>query len=120
MTIAVFAAVLLAQGAAAAPVDVAYEALAVGDDRAAVMQLEASAPAGDPAVLINLGVAYARQGDRSRARDLFERAIAASERYDLETASGAWVDSRALAFKALAALERGAFDEASATRTALR
>jgi len=120
MTMTLLAAAMLAQGTAAAPADVAYEALAAGNQNAAVAQLEGSAADNDPAVLINLGVAYAMQGKTAEARATFERVIGASERYDLETASGAWVDSRALAFKALAALDRGALASASATRTALR
>ncbi len=116
MSITLLAAALLAQGPTAGPVDVAYDALTAGDDRAAVSRLETKADANDPAVLINLGVAYARQGDNARARAAFEKVIAA-ERFDLETASGAWVDSRALAFKALAALDSG---NLAATRTALR
>lgn len=116
----VIAAIMLSQGsAAAAHTDVAYEALAAGNDQAAVAQLGASAPeSSDPAQLINLGVAYARQGDAPRARAMFERAAMSSERYDLETASGQWVDSRKLALQALAALGKGTFG--AGTRTAMR
>lgn len=120
MSIALFALAALAQAPADASVDVAYEALAAGDDKAAVAQLEPNCRASDPAALINLGVAYARQGNTARARALFEQVIGASDRYDLETAAGVWVDSRALAFKALAALDRGALAPTTTTRTALR
>lgn len=116
---AILAALTLSQSAAPAA-DVAYAALAAGDDRAAVAQIEGNAAldADDPARLINLGVAYARQGDRVRAREAFRQAIASEKRYDLETASGRWVESRSLAFRALAALDQGRLD--SDIRTAMR
>ncbi|MFN3510036.1 MAG: tetratricopeptide repeat protein [Tsuneonella troitsensis] len=102
-------------------VDVAFDDVAAGRNAAAIAQIESSA--GDavdhPASLINLGVAYAREGDHAQARRLFERAATMNRHYQLETAGGAWVDSQALAKRALAALDRGAF-ASGATRTALR
>ncbi|MCH2486841.1 MAG: hypothetical protein MK010_03740 [Erythrobacter sp.] len=65
--------------------------------------------AQDPALLINLAIAHARRGDEARARDLFEAAIAHDQRIELETADGRWVDSRALARKGIAMLDRGEF-----------
>lgn len=102
-------------------VDVAYEELMAGRSEAAIAQIEAAQgeAAEHPAALINLGVAYARRGDAAQARRLFQRAAAASERYQLETSGGTWIDSKALARRALAALDQGAF-AAGATRTALR
>lgn len=88
-------------------VDVAFEALAEGRTAEAVAQLQQSheAQEGDPAVLINLGTAYARQGRIAEARAMFEAAMTSSERYDLELADGSWVDSRQAAKMALANLE---------------
>jgi Flp pilus assembly protein TadD len=84
-------------------VDVAFEALAEGRTAEAMAQLQASREqqAGDPAVLINLGTAYARQGRIEEARAMFEAAMTSSERYDLELADGSWVDSRMAAKMAL-------------------
>ena len=91
-------------------IDVAFEALAEGRTADAVVQLQQSrsAESNDPAVLINLGTAYARQGRLDEARAMFEAAMKSSERYDLELADGSWVDSRRAAKMALANLEDGA------------
>lgn len=67
----------------------------------------------DPALLINLAVAHARRGDEPRARDLFEAALAHRDRIELETADGRWEDSRALARKGIAMLDRGEFASAA-------
>lgn len=95
----------------ASAVDAAYEDLQANRNETAIERIESSVDerSAHPAQLINLGVAYARQGDRARARAMFERAAASSERYELETADGQWVESRRLALKALAALDRGTF-----------
>lgn len=87
-------------------VDVAFEALAEGRTAEAVVQLQQNGGVeeGDPAVLINLGTAYARQGRIDEARAMFEAAMTSSERYDLELADGSWVDSRMAAKMALANL----------------
>ena len=105
---------------ALAPVDVAYEELSAERNAAAIAQIEsnASLDSADPARLINLGIAYARQGRAEEARALIERAAIEAERLNLETATGEWVDSRALARRALAKLERGEFTRTS--RTAMR
>ena len=63
----------------------------------------------DPAVLINLGIAYAQQGDDAKARALFDAAMTSDDVIELETASGATVDSRKLARRAIAMLDRGEF-----------
>ena len=66
----------------------------------------------DPAVLINLGIAFAREGQDANARSMFEAAKGSANRCDLETATGAWVDSRRLARIALGKLVRGEFRSA--------
>lgn len=88
---------------------VGYEALMAGDNLRAIAEIEAnrSLAANDPVRLINLGIAYARQGDEARARTLFEGAVASSDQMELETATGDWVYSRALARQALRMLDGG-------------
>lgn len=104
---------------AAPGVDVAYQSLAQGQDQLAIEQIEANTEleTDDPARLINLGIAHARKGDENRARQYFQAAIDSRERYDLETAEGAWVDSRMLARRAMKMLVRGEF---SASRMTMR
>lgn len=118
----IIATLFMAQGPAQAlePVDVAFDELAAQSNAAAIARIESNRQLdeADPARLINLGIAYARQGEPAAARTLFERAMRSSERLNLETATGDWVDSRALARRALAALDRGEFD--SPSRTAMR
>ena len=63
----------------------------------------------DPAQLINRGVALARTGHYDAARRHFEAARDHEERFELETVSGEWMDSRTLARKGLAMLDRGEF-----------
>lgn len=84
-------------------VDVAYKALAEGRTQDALAQLHESEPvrAGDPAALINLGTAYARQGRVADARAAFTAALNSKTRYDLELGNGAWIDSREAAKRAL-------------------
>lgn len=91
--------------------EVGYEQLVDGDNRAAIQTIQANEElaSDDPARLINLGIALARTGDFEAARRHFEAARDHEERFELETASGEWVDSRALARKGLAMLERGEF-----------
>lgn len=87
--------------------DVAYGELSAGNAEAAVQKLEQNADRGsDPAVLINLGTAYARQGATNKALVAFRAAAASPERYDLELADGSWRDSRDVARMALANLQR--------------
>ena len=109
-------AFLIAATVAAQPlaVEVGYEQLATGQDAAAIARIE-SQPSGaaDPARLINLGIAYARRGDAGQARAHFEAALSSPDRMELETATGAWVDSRVLARQALAMLENGQFSRVS-------
>ena len=110
MSVGIAAALLLAAGVPAAGegADVAYDALVQGRTEAAIARLE-GAEQSDPAVLINLAAAYAAEGRMAEARAAYERATFA-ERYELETANGEWIDSRVLARRALAAMDRSALD----------
>lgn len=87
-------------------VDVAYKALAEGRTQDALAQLRDSEAvrAGDPAALINLGAAYARQGRVADARAAFTEAMNSKTRYDLELGNGSWIDSREAAKRALESL----------------
>lgn len=88
--------------------EVAFSDLTEGrTDRAiATLQEQLAADPGDPAVLINLGSAYAQRGDRGRADQAYRAAMASSTRYSVELADGSWIDSRAAARIALLRLER--------------
>ena len=90
--------------------DVAYEDIAAGRADEAIQAIEAllEADPRDPALLINLGAAYARKGDAARAAEAFQAAIDSHTRYDLELADGTWADSRHAAQRALASLQRSA------------
>lgn len=87
--------------------DVAYETLAAGEARQAIENLEAlrAMNPGDPALLINLGSAYAQLGDTEKAAQYYREAAASETRYQLELADGSWVDSRRAARTALLRLE---------------
>lgn len=111
MALSILAGLVLAQAPAAA-VDVAFTDLAAGRNQAAIVRIEANPDLAenDPARLINLGVAHAREGRTSEARAMFRAAMRARDSVQLETATGAWVDSRDLARTALAMLDQGAFE----------
>lgn len=96
---------------AAPETELASAALVAGRDGEAIQTLERERAAhpDDPAVLINLGIAYAHRGDEARARKMFEAAMASDHKPELETADGAAMDSRKLARKALSMLDRGEF-----------
>lgn len=87
--------------------DVAYETLASGEARQAITNLEAlrEQNPGDPALLINLGSAYAELGDTETAAQYYREAAESDTRYQLELADGSWVDSRRAARTALRRLE---------------
>lgn len=110
----------LASQAAPAAVDVAHDQLVAGRDDAAIARINANGALDreDPARLINLGVAHARQGDVATARAMFAAAARAGEAVYLETAEGDWVEARRLASRALAMLDRGEF--AGSSRMASR
>ena len=107
MLIATAATVLALANPATA--EVAYVPLKQGRDAAAIeiLDVNSAAEQEDPAKLINLGVAYARQGRKAEARAMFEAAMKSSDRLTLETANGEWKDSRHLARLALKLLEQG-------------
>ncbi len=87
--------------------EVAYETLAAGEARQAIANLEAlrEQNPGDPALLINLGSAYAELGDTEAAARYYRAAAESEIRYQLELADGTWVDSRRAARTALLRLE---------------
>lgn len=87
--------------------DVAFEQLANGEIQQAIARLEAARAQNpdDPALLINLGSAYAQAGNREKAAEYYRAAIESDERYRLELADGDWIDSRYAARMALSALE---------------
>lgn len=88
---------------------VAFAELKAGDNRAAVAKLtgETTLDARDPSRLINLGTAYARLGRTADAAAAYDAAISSPIRYDLELASGDYMDSRWAARTALANLSHG-------------
>lgn len=89
----------------------AAESLSDGESLRAIAQLRAALgqQPGDPALLINLGIAYAQAGSDGEALESFEAALASREIVELETADGRATDSRRLARRAIAMLERGEF-----------
>lgn len=91
--------------------ELAAQTLAAGQEDEALATLIRATAANphDPAVLINLGIAYAHKGDEAKARTAFEAALACHEVVELDTADGTATDSRRLARKALKMLERGEF-----------
>ena len=103
----------IAASVAAAPVEapVGYDELVEGRNIAAIETIRSddSLEADDPAKLINLGVAFARQGRTEEARAMFDAAMRSNDRVVLETADGEWKDSRHLARQALKRLDRNGF-----------
>lgn len=113
MIFAVAALSLLAEPVPAPTVqDVAFDEMASADNLAAIERIEANdaLDPNDPARLINLGIAHAREGRTDQARALFEAAAHSDIRVTLETATGEWIDSHRLAHKALAMLDARQFD----------
>jgi Tfp pilus assembly protein PilF len=92
-------------------IDAAYEQLVGGEAQAAIVRLETALAdnPGDPALLINLGSAYAETGNLERAAEYYQAALSSSDRYRLELAKGEWVDSRTAARRALQTLEASGF-----------
>jgi cytochrome c-type biogenesis protein CcmH/NrfG len=87
--------------------EVAFEELTSGRSAQAIVALESSLreEPGDPATLINLGAAYAQQGNAAAAARSFRAAMSSDTRYRLELADGSWVDSRQAARRALESLD---------------
>ncbi|WP_128893179.1 hypothetical protein [Erythrobacter sp. HKB08] len=108
MMIASLAAVALMTPAAT---QVGYDELMDGRDAAAIQTIEGNETLekSDPARLINLGIAHARQGRTEEARKLFTAAMECEDRMSLETSEGEWKDSRHLARLALKMLDNGSF-----------
>ena len=90
--------------------EVAYQAIADGHADEAIRAIEArlATDPDDPALLINLGAAYAKRGDTELAAKAFRTAIASDTRYELELADGRWTDSRHAARLALETLQHSA------------
>ncbi|QTD55326.1 hypothetical protein [Parasphingorhabdus cellanae] len=78
----------------------AYDALMSGDNQSAVDKLE-SGKLSDPAVMINLGQAYARTGRSGDAAKMFTAAMNSNRSFDLVLANGQVIDSRKAAEIAL-------------------
>lgn len=110
---ALFQFMMTALAAQAAPVavDVAKDDLVAGRDSAAIATIMANEnlEESDPARLINLGIAHARQGETELARRLFEAALQSDEPVFLETAGGDWISAQRLARRAIAMLDGGVF-----------
>jgi len=90
--------------------EVAYAEIAAGrpDDAIRAIEARLASDPDDPALLINLGAAYARRGDTELAAKAFHSAIDSDTRYELELADGTWADSRQAARRALEALQNSA------------
>jgi Flp pilus assembly protein TadD len=101
----------LAQNGGAGDEGLAAASLAEGDADRAISMLESQLAQypGDPALLINLGIAHAQNGDEAKARSHFEAALTSGEIVELEIANGRTTDSRRLARQAIVMLERGEF-----------
>lgn len=116
------AVLALALGAAASPEGAATQQIEWPSDLAvaplmarrneealAVLEESHRADPNDPAVLINLGIAYAQMGEDGRAHDAFTQALSKRAAFDLATSGGRVTDSRQLARKAIRMLENGEF-----------
>jgi Tfp pilus assembly protein PilF len=104
-------AALNAQAVPTEATRIGFDELKRGQNAAAIEEIMGNdALSGDdPARNINLAVAYAREGDSTRAQAYFRAALLSESRVDLQTAQGEWVDSRELARQGLRKLARGAF-----------
>jgi Flp pilus assembly protein TadD len=93
------------------PTDLAVAPLMArrSDEAIAVLERSRRADPEDPAVLINLGIAYAQTGREAEARDLFVAALAKRAAFDLATSGGRVSDSRQLARRAIRMLDHGQF-----------
>ncbi len=97
------------------PSDLAVAPLMARRTQEAIAILERShlSDPEDPAVLINLGIAYAQTGKEAEARALFDAALTKRAAFDLAISSGQVTDSRQLARRAIRMLERGEFRTAA-------
>lgn len=103
------AVLALSQGGVA--MDVASNELIAQRNEAAIERIEANdrLERDDPARLINLGIAHAREGRVEEARQMFREVATSDAAVRLELAGGEWIDSRDLARRALRMLDRGEF-----------
>ncbi len=101
----------MAQGQSSDDESLAAQTLSDGESVRAIAMLKTALEQepNDPALLINLGIAYAQSGNDAEARASFEAAFANQDMMELETANGQETDSRRLARRALGMLERGEF-----------
>lgn len=90
---------------------VGSDELAAGNNAAAIAEIMGASTLSlrDPARLINLGIAHAREGNYKRAEAYFRAALRSEERASLQTITGEWVDSRELARQGLRKLAAGEF-----------
>ncbi|KRA82833.1 tetratricopeptide repeat protein [Altererythrobacter sp. Root672] len=86
--------------------EVAFESLIEGRAEEAIRTLEAQRvkEPSDPAVLINLGTAYAKTGQWAKAEAAYKAAMASRVGYELELSDGRWTDSRSAARRGLRSL----------------
>ncbi|MFN3474615.1 MAG: tetratricopeptide repeat protein [Blastomonas sp.] len=90
-----------------------YAALLQGNYPAALEQMQAAqnevSPAArrDPARLINMGLAYAKMGDVTSARQHYQAAIDTPVSFDIILSDGRIMDSRVAARHALRRLDQG-------------
>lgn len=101
--------------ATAQQTDLSSALIARGESERAVRKLEEQVKANpsDPAVLINLGIAYAHSGEEAKAHAMFKAAMLSSDQIELETADGKTTDPKHLARKAISMLGRGEFRSTS-------
>ncbi|MCK0127699.1 tetratricopeptide repeat protein [Erythrobacter sp. F6033] len=97
------------------PEELGAASLAKGESGQAIRALEPQLKSNpsDPALLINLGIAFAQAGEEAKARAMFKAAMSSHKQLELETADGNSTDSRRLARKAIAMLDRGEFRPAN-------
>lgn len=87
---------------------IGYEALISGDNERAINDiLSGNISRHDPALLLNLGQAYARSGRITEARELFRKAARKRDAVDLVLADGRVINSRQAARQALATVQVG-------------
>ena len=86
---------------------IGYDALVAGDNQRAISQILSGETVSrrDPALLINLGQAYARTGRTAEAAELFTRAIESRESVELILADGRIMDSKEAARQAFSKLK---------------
>lgn len=87
---------------------IGYDALTAGDNERAIRDMLAGdVSRHDPAFLLNLGQAYARSGDVTKARELFRLAAKKRDVVDLVLADGRVMSSKMAARQALATVQVG-------------